>query len=158
MTAVPKTKNSALPNSITALLNQLLANTIAFRMSAKEAHWNVRGKNFSALHGLFDQVSAEADAYADLLAERAGQLDAQAQGTLQFVSHHSSLPAYPASIVSGQDHLVALSGAMTLLADMHRQAVNTATDAGDMVTADILTEITRGFDKLLWLVKSHLNG
>lgn len=157
MTLSLKSKSNALPNPVTAMLNQLLADTIALRLSAKEAHWNVRGKNFSDLHGLFDKVSGEVDAYADLLAERLGQLDAAAQGTLQYVARNSNLPAYPVSIVSGQDHVVALTGAMTLLADANRQAINTSADSGDMVTADILTEITRGLDKLHWLVKSHLN-
>jgi DNA-binding ferritin-like protein len=43
-----------------------------------------------------------------------------------------------------------------MLADAQRQAINTATDAGDMVTADLLTEITRGLDKLHWFIRSHI--
>ena len=36
----------------------------------KQAHWNVRGPNFIAIHTLFDKVAGEAAGYADLLAER----------------------------------------------------------------------------------------
>ena len=64
-----KIKEAPQPTAIIALLNQLLANTIAFKLSAKQAHWNVRGANFIALHELFDKVSSAVDEYADMLAE-----------------------------------------------------------------------------------------
>ena len=141
-----------------ALLNQLLANTIDFKLSAKQAHWNVRGENFISLHKLFDEVSSTAEGYADMLAERAVQLGGTAQGSLQIVAEQSSLPGYPVDIHEVYDHVRTLSSYIGLLADAHRQAINTALDADDMVTADILTEITRGLDKLHWFVRSHLRG
>jgi starvation-inducible DNA-binding protein len=138
------------------LLNQLLANAIDFRLSAKQAHWNVRGSNFIALHELFDKVSEEVDEYADLLAERAVQLGGTAQGDLQTVSCQSSLSIYPEDIHAGPEHIRALGANIGLLAADMREAINAATDAHDMVTADILTEITRGLDKLHWMIRSHL--
>ena len=157
MSFAHKTKEKVQTNSLTDILNQLLANAIDVKLSAKQAHWNVRGENFLSLHELFDKVSGEVESYVDMLAERAVQLGGSAQGTLQTVAGQSNLPAYPVDIHEGQEHLKALSGSLSVLADAHRQAINTATDASDMVTADLLTEITRGLDKLNWFVRSHIN-
>jgi starvation-inducible DNA-binding protein len=143
---------------ITDLLNQLLADTIDFRLSAKQAHWNVRGENFIALHELFDKVSRVADEYADMLAERVAQLDGTALGDLQTVSCRSNLTVYPTDIHTGREHIEALGFFLGLLADACRQAINDAIVAHDMVTADLLTEITRGLDKLHWYIKSHIGN
>jgi starvation-inducible DNA-binding protein len=158
MALAQKMKEIKLPDALIAPLNQLLVNTLDFKLSAKQAHWNVKGTNFIALHELFDKLSAEVDGYADMLAERAVQLGGTAQGTLQTVFSQTSLAAYPLDIHDSADHIRALTGSIALLADAHRQAINTATAAGDMVTADILTEITRGLDKQHWFIRSHLNG
>jgi starvation-inducible DNA-binding protein len=144
--------------TVIALLNQLLANTIDLKLSAKQAHWNVKGANFISLHELFDKVGATADEYADMLAERAVQLGGTAQGSLPTVAEQSVLPAYPIDIHEGSDHIRALGGLLGMLADAHRQAINTSINAGDMVTADLFTEVTRGLDKLHWFIRSHLNG
>ena len=153
-----KLKEAPQPTAIIALLNQLLANTIDLKLSVKQAHWNVRGANFIALHELFDKASSTVDEYADLLAERVAQLNGTAQGTLQTVSEHSGQPPYPTEIHEAQDHIKALSSAIGLLADAHRHAINTSINANDMVTGDLLTETARGLDKLHWIIRSHHNG
>jgi len=158
MPFVRKLKEKTQSDVMIALLNKLLANAIDFKLSAKQAHWNVKGENFAALHELFDKTSSEADEYADMLAERAVQLGGTAQGTLQVVSGQSALSGYPVDIHDGQDHVKALTGGISMLADAHRQAINAAMDAGDMVTADLFTEITRGLDKLHWFIRSHISA
>ena len=54
-----------------AILNKHLAAAIDLHGQLKQAHWNVRGPNFIAIHELFDKVATDADAYGDKLAERA---------------------------------------------------------------------------------------
>ena len=156
MSSTQKLKQKIQPASMTDMLNQVLANAIDFRLSAKQAHWNVKGENFIALHELFDKISLAADEYADMLAERVMQLGGTAQGGLQTVSCQSSLSVYPADIRNGKEHALALSAAISTLADTARQAIDSAAEAHDAVTADILTEITRGLDKLRWLIQSHI--
>ena len=156
MPSTHKLREKVRPVPMTELLNQLLANTVDFRLSAKQAHWNVRGENFIALHELFDKVSAAVDEYADLLAERVVQLGGTAQGGLQTVSCQSSLSVYPADIHTGTEHVMALDAALRVLAETMRQAIGRSADARDMVTADILTEITRGLDKLQWFISAHV--
>jgi starvation-inducible DNA-binding protein len=40
-----------------AVLNATLASAIDLERQAKQAHWNVRGPNFIALHELFDKLA-----------------------------------------------------------------------------------------------------
>ena len=42
---------------LVALHNQALAELIDLQLQAKQAHWNVKGPNFIALHELFDTVT-----------------------------------------------------------------------------------------------------
>ena len=57
------------------LLNARLADTIDLQLQAKQAHWNVKGPNFIALHELFDKV-AEAAEEATTCGRAAGGLGA----------------------------------------------------------------------------------
>ena len=54
------------------LLNARLADAIDLQTQMKQAHWNVKGPNFIALHELFDKVNEDVEDYVDLIAERVG--------------------------------------------------------------------------------------
>src|SRR5262249_31951013 len=77
------------------LLNARLADALDLGRQVKQAHWNVRGTNFIALHKLFDEVYDDVEEYGDLLAERVAQLGGIAEGTIQAVSGRTTLGAYP---------------------------------------------------------------
>src|SRR4051812_7546831 len=77
------------------MLNQQLADTLDLELQAKQAHWNVKGPSFIALHELFDEVEGELEEYADELAERAVVLGGTALGTVRVASSASRLPEYP---------------------------------------------------------------
>ena len=140
------------------LLNQQLAHVIDLGLQAKQAHWNVKGPHFIGLHELFDRVAEELEEFADDIAERAVELGGIALGTIQVVSQNSRLKAYPLSLVSGREHISALSGALAKFGAGAREAIDTAGKAGDADTADLFTEISRGVDKLLWMVEAHLQA
>jgi starvation-inducible DNA-binding protein len=79
-----KTKND-IPREnrlqLSALLNQRLASAVDLQLQMKQAHWNVKGPNFIALHELFDQVDEAVEGYVDSIAERVVQLGGIAEGT-----------------------------------------------------------------------------
>src|ERR1051326_7334992 len=117
-------------------------------MQTKQAHWNVKGPNFIALHELFDKVVDEVDEFTDEIAERAVQLGGVALGTVQAVAKNSRLDAYPMDLASGQEHVPALSSALANFGASARAAIGIAGETGDMDTADLFTEVSRGSDKL----------
>src|SRR5260370_41717174 len=101
-----ETKNS-LTQSIrfqsVGLLNRNLASAIDLERQAKQAHWNVKGPNFIALHELFDKVAEATEESIDLLAERVTALGGTAEGRIQAVTGQSALPPSPSDIISGQE-------------------------------------------------------
>ena len=138
------------------ILNQRLADASDLRSQAKQAHWNVKGMSFIALHELFDRVAAEADTYTDLIAERVTTLGGTALGTVRLAAEKSTLAEYPHEITDGRDHVDALSGALADFGKKVRANIDDSDGLGDKDTADIFTEISRGVDKLLWFVEAHI--
>src|SRR5262245_46203893 len=155
-----KTKND-LPEAtrvkIVELLNARLADAIDLQTQTKQAHWNVKGPNFIALHELFDKVNEDVEDYVDDIAERAVQLAGVAQGTARTVAKRSSLAEYPQA-VDGRSHVEALSSALGAFGKAARQAIDQANELGDLDTADLFTEVSRGTDKWLWFVEAHLQA
>jgi starvation-inducible DNA-binding protein len=137
------------------LLNQQLADALDLVLQAKQAHWNVKGPSFIALHELFDKVQEAAEEYADDLAERAVELGGTALGTVRVAAAKSRLPEYALDIVSGREHVTALSAALAKFGRTARAAIDAAAAFGDADTADLFTEVSRGTDKLLWQVEAH---
>jgi len=140
-----------------ALLNQQLADALDLHLQAKQAHWNVKGPSFIALHELFDEVEEELEEHADDIAERAVALGGTALGTARTTAHASRLPEYPLQIVSGSEHAAALASALARLGKTTRAAIDAAAALGDADTADLFTGVSRALDKLLWKVEAHLS-
>lgn len=136
------------------LLGPALASATDLMLSTKEAHWNVKGPNFIALHQLFDVFNGEMGAYVDDLAERIVQLGGHASGTLRAVAKSSALPDYPQGLRQAADHLQALAAQTGALGALVRKGITAAGD--DLDTADLFTEISRGLDKQLWFIEAHI--
>ncbi len=142
--------------ALTELVNARLAVTIDLRLQAKQAHWNVRGPRFLSLHELFDQVADAGTRFQDTLGERVAQLGGFAAGTVEAVQAGSTLASYPLALSFEQDHVRCIAEALSRLARSTRTGIIEAQQLGDEATADILVEITRETDKLLWFVEAHL--
>lgn len=137
------------------LLNQRLADCIDLQTQCKQAHWNVKGPAFIALHKLFDEINEDVEEYVDLLAERVVQLGGIAEGTVGVVAERSSLTDYPLGLTTGPEHVAALSDALATFGRTARVGIEEMNELQDADSADILTEISRGVDKWLWFVEAH---
>jgi starvation-inducible DNA-binding protein len=137
------------------LLNQSLADTFDLYSQTKQAHWNVKGRDFFQLHELFDAIAAELAGFVDALAERATTLGGYAAGTVRMAAEHSSLPEYPTDAVEGLEHVQALVDRFAHYAAELRRAIDDSDELGDKTTADLYTEISRAVDKRLWFLEAH---
>jgi starvation-inducible DNA-binding protein len=138
------------------ILNARLADAIDLQLQAKQAHWNVKGPNFIALHELFDQIATELGGHVDDMAERITALGGVAEGTLQAVTGRTRLEPYPLALAEGRAHLEALAGALARFGKSVRKAIDETGKAGDADTSDLFTGLSRAIDKNLWLVEAHL--
>jgi starvation-inducible DNA-binding protein len=137
------------------ILNQSLADAMDLKSQAKQAHWNVKGPNFIALHELFDAVATEVEVHIDDLAERVTTLGGTAMGTVRIAAETSSLSQYPLEITDGTAHVDALSTALADFGKKMRKNIDTTDELGDKDTADLYTGISRAIDKQLWFVEAH---
>ncbi len=149
---------SGLRKEMVALLNHNLADLSDLYSQTKQAHWNVKGKQFIALHQLFDKLADEIEDYVDDIAERAVELGGYALGTNRMSAAATRLPEYPTDAVDSMAHVQALVERYALVAKNTRAAINAADGAGDKDTSDLFTEVSRGMDKWLWFLEAHLQG
>ncbi|HTS72420.1 MAG TPA: DNA starvation/stationary phase protection protein Dps [Gaiellaceae bacterium] len=143
---------------LVALLNARLADTFDLYSQLKQAHWNVKGSDFIQLHLLYDQVAESVLEYVDEIAERATALGGLALGTARLAAEASSLDEYPLDAVDGMDTVAAIADRLAAYGAAVRTAIDTSTERGDLDTADLFTEVSRGIDKHLWFVEAHLQS
>src|SRR3982074_1528903 len=120
------TKNDlpeAMRREMVDLCNARLADAIDLQTQTKQAHWNVKGPHFIALHELFDKVNEEVEDYVDLIAERAVQRGGSVEGTARSVAKRSPLAEYPLKIVTGRQHVEALSSALASFGKIIRSSI-----------------------------------
>src|SRR4029434_5539780 len=116
---------------VIVILNARLADSIDLMHQAKQAHWNVKGPSFIALHTLFDAVVDAAEDSMDLLAERVVQLGGTAEGTIQMATTRTGLEAYPLTLLEERDHVEALASALAVYGRGMRRALQHDAQPGE---------------------------
>jgi len=149
---------SKLRDSMANLLNQQLADTVDLYSQVKQAHWNVKGPHFIALHELFDKLAEDLEEPVDDIAERITALGGVARGTARIAAQDSRLAEFPHGRVAGLDAVALLADRYASLGASTRAAIETASKEGDADTSDLFTGISRGLDKALWFLEAHLES
>ena len=145
-----------LRDSMIGLLNAQLADTLDLYTQVKQAHWNVKGPYFIALHELFDELAEELEEPIDDIAERVTALGGLARGTARIVAAESRLKELPHDSYEGMKMVALLAERYAALAATTRAAIETAAREGDADTSDLFTGISRDLDKALWFLEAHL--
>lgn len=143
-------------SAMVMLLNEQLATNSDLQSQVKQAHWNVKGIHFYPLHLLFDDLAAHLAELTDEIAERVTAIGGYATGTVRMAAENSTLPEIPTDINDGIDYVKALVDRYSIYGSNLRAGIDAADAAGDMDTADLLTEASRIVDKDLWFLQAHL--
>ena len=137
-------------------LNQHLADTADLYSQNKQAHWNVKGKDFFQLHELFDTLAEEIQPFIDEIAERVTALGGYATGTVRMAAESSRLPEFPVDCLEGGDVLRVMVERYGAFCAATHEAIDSTDELGDPTTADLLTDISRVADKHLYFLEAHL--
>ena len=137
------------------LLNARLADGIDLRLAVKQAHWNLRGRGYIGVHELLDEVSARLGESTDMMAERVAVMGGFARGTTQVVNGATTLDPYPVEMTPIEDHVAALVERFKVYGKTLREGIETAGEAGDEDSADLLTEVSRMVEKDTWFIGAN---
>lgn len=137
------------------LLNQSLADLSDLYSQTKQAHWNVKGPNFIALHKLFDEVAETIEPLIDTVAERIVTLGGLAMGTVRMAAAASKLPELSKEFDS-EEVLRELADRLAQTSKSSYEAIDATDEGGDMVSADLFTDIAATLDKALYFIEVHL--
>lgn len=144
-------------DAVAASLSKLLADTYAVYLKTHGYHWNVRGPNFASLHALFMEQYTEMWTAIDSVAERIRALGALAPqgyaafGNLTAVKDgdpETSAEAMVEELMKDQETIVATA----------RAALPIAQEAGDEVTASLLSDRLTAHEKHAWMLRATLGG
>lgn len=154
---IPEGKRHAL----VALLNQTLADTFDLYSQTKQAHWNVKGRDFYQLHLLYDDLAAKLEEPADLLAERAVLLGGYAFGTVRMAAQNSRIAPFPgADVDAGESgdpsYMSTLADRWAAYAQFVREDNGRADEIGDPGTVNLYDDLTDLADRGLWFIEAHL--
>jgi starvation-inducible DNA-binding protein len=140
-------------------LNPILADLAVLYTKTKNYHWLVTGKQFHALHTMFqDQYKALAE-HVDEVAERIRMLGEQPIGTMREFLDHTDLgeepgacpmaPVMVTNLLADHEHIIAHL----------RQSIETCEEQfNDPVTGDFLTGLVLDHEKIAWKLRAFADS
>lgn len=158
MTNTQTTPATAANHDVAAATAQFLTPVVlglqALAVNGKQAHWNVRGANFIAIHELLDTVVAHAQDGADQAAERIVALGLPIDARVGTVAGKTTTTV-PAGFTQW-DALIrnVIADMDVVIADV--QAAIDGLDEFDLTSQDIVIGIKESLEKDRWFLFAHL--
>ncbi|WP_344063209.1 DNA starvation/stationary phase protection protein [Microbacterium pumilum] len=126
----------------------------ALAVNGKQAHWNVRGANFIAIHELLDTLVDHAQDGADLAAERIVALGLPIDARVSAVAAKTTT-AVPAGFTQWEDMIRAVIADMDAVIGDVKTAID-GLDEVDLSSQDIAIQIAESLEKDRWFLFAHL--
>ncbi len=138
-----------------ASLKRLLGETYALYIKTHGYHWNVTGPRFQSLHEVFMTQYTELWAALDEIAERIRALGHFAPGSSTDMLQTASIES-DTDVPNAETMVANLARGHEAVARAARDGIEIASDAGDDVTADLMTQRATIADKTAWMLRSSL--
>jgi starvation-inducible DNA-binding protein len=135
-----------------AALNAVLGETFRLYVQTHGYHWNVEGPNFRQLHVLFEEQYQNLWGALDEIAERIRTQGAYAPSSVADLVALAGPEDTPAQ--SADEMMAKLIAGHGVLANILRDAIKASGDAGDEVSAGMLTDRLEWHEKELWMMKA----
>lgn len=135
-------------------LQAVLVDLIDLGLQGKQAHWNVVGPQFRAVHLELDEVVEDSRKWADEVAERLRALGVAADGRASMIAMRTRLESLPEGTIADKEVLIRVTNHLATVAACSRASIDRL-DGTDKVSEDILIEVVEGLEKHLWMVRSQ---
>lgn len=153
--------NIGITEKNTQAVANALAKTVAdeFVLSVKtrNAHWNIEGADFHAMHLFFESQYNALDETVDSVAERIRSLGHYAPGTLKEFLDLTSLTEKRGNKNSSESFIKDLLGDHEAIIVELRENINLfANKYNDAGTSDFITGLLESHEKMAWMLRAHL--
>jgi starvation-inducible DNA-binding protein len=133
-----------------AVLQESLVDLIDLHLLAKQAHWNLTGRNFRSIHLQLDEVVDLAREHADEVAERAVAIGVNPDGRARTVAEQSKLHQLESGFLPDDKVVAAVTDMLAEMSRRFHDRIET-TDDTDLVTQDLLIAAAQDIDKQHWM-------
>jgi starvation-inducible DNA-binding protein len=143
---------------IALLLNTLLADEYVLYTKTRNAHWNIQGQNFIALHKFFESQYDALDIIIDDVAERVRALGHFALGTMKDFVAMTRLSEHNHDFTDQKHILQALLTDHESVVRSLRKDISSMTEEyRDLGTADFMTGLMEQHEKMSWMLRAYLS-
>ena len=154
MTQLLATRPTGETAKVAKPLQETLVELIDLSLQAKQAHWNVVGPSFKAIHLFLDELTDQYRDWYDEAAERLAAIGVSPDGRTATVAAGTLLEPLPAGQLRDADVLAFFETRVTQVADRLRARLDPV-GAHDLVSQDLLVGIAHGLDKQRWMIRAH---
>ncbi len=138
-------------------LAKILADEFILSMKTRNAHWNIEGADFHAMHLFFESQYNALDETIDSVAERIRSLGHYAPGTVTEFLQLTSLTEKRGSKNSSESFIKDLLGDHEAIIITLRENIDAfANKYKDAGTNDFITAILEAHEKMAWMLRAHL--
>jgi starvation-inducible DNA-binding protein len=138
-------------------LAKIVANEAVLLTKTRNAHWNIEGPDFHAMHLFFESQYNALDETIDSVAERIRSLGHYAPGTLKEFLELTSLTEKRGNKNNSESFLKDLvADHETIIIELRENVdlfTNKYKDAG---TSDFITGLMEQHEKMAWMLRAHL--
>ncbi|KAB2388549.1 Dps family protein [Actinomadura montaniterrae] len=135
-------------------LQGALVDLIDLSLVAKQAHWNLTGRNFKVVHEHLDEVVDLARAGQDDVAERAVAIGVNPDGRARTLADRTEIPQLEAGYLADDKVVAAVTDVLAQIIARFRERI-AATDEPDPVTQDLLIGIAAQLEKQHWMFQAQ---
>jgi starvation-inducible DNA-binding protein len=138
----------------TDLLQQNLVTLVDLSLLLKQAHWNVIGANFRAVHLHLDEIIEIVRDAGDVTAERISTLGVAPDGRAATVAKKTELATYPEGFVKVEQTISLVADALKTTIESLHKAIDELDDL-DRVSQDMVIGFSASMEKHLWMVQAQ---
>ena len=154
---IPSTLNAQARDLTGAALQATLVDLIDLSLLAKQAHWNLVGRQFHDVHLHLDELVDTARTYSDKVAERAAAIGVSPDGRASTVASDSRVPDAESGWVKDRDVIRRAFESLDAVVRGVRPRIEEVEKA-DLVTQDLFIEITAALEEQRWMWQAQNIG
>jgi starvation-inducible DNA-binding protein len=139
------------------LLQKTLVDLLDLSLVAKQAHWNLVGRQFHDVHLHLDELVTTARGYADKVAERAAAIGVSPDGRAATVAKSTGVPEFPSGWVSDRDTIKRVFESLDAVVGRLRPRIEQV-GALDPLTEDVFISLGRELEEARWMWQAQNVG